>query len=198
MHIARRMPFRNPCTDNDLQFCWRLGTLFAERTERFCVAERPGRRGVGCECDPRCGLRAATVAGPLIPWRRRAETTVHRRFIEVDAEREGDNLMAKAAVKEKSKIKLVPLGDRVVVKREEAEETTTGGIVLPDTAKDKPQRGEVVAVGDGHVKDDGTKVPLTVKEGDKIIFSSYAGDEITIGDEEYLLLRESDILATYE
>ncbi|HID21362.1 MAG TPA: co-chaperone GroES, partial [Planctomycetaceae bacterium] len=105
--------------------------------------------------------------------------------------------MAKAAVKEKSKIKLVPLGDRVVVKREEAEETTTGGIVLPDTAKDKPQRGEVVAVGDGHVKDDGTKVPLTVKEGDKIIFSSYAGDEITIGDEEYLLLRESDILATY-
>ncbi|NOX54397.1 MAG: co-chaperone GroES [Planctomycetes bacterium] len=106
--------------------------------------------------------------------------------------------MAKTAVKEKSKIKLVPLGDRVVVKREEAEETTSGGIVLPDTAKDKPQRGEVIAVGDGHVKDDGTKVPLTVKEGDKIIFSSYAGDEITIGDEEYLLLRESDILATYE
>ena len=106
--------------------------------------------------------------------------------------------MAKTAVKEKSKIKLVPLGDRVVVKREEAEETTSGGIVLPDTAKDKPQRGEVVAVGDGHVKDDGTKVPLTVKEGDKIIFSSYAGDEITIGDEEYLLMRESDILATYE
>ncbi len=106
--------------------------------------------------------------------------------------------MAKSAVKSKSKVKIVPLGDRVVVKREEAEETTAGGIVLPDTAKDKPQRGEVIAVGDGHVKKDGTKVPLTVKVGDKVIFSSYAGDDITIGDEEYLLLRESDILAVYE
>ena len=98
--------------------------------------------------------------------------------------------------KPSAKINIAPLGDRVVLKRAEAEETTAGGIVLPDAAKDKPQRGEVVAVGDGHVKDDGTKVPLTVKEGDHVIFSSYAGDEITIGDEEMLLLRESDILAT--
>ena len=98
--------------------------------------------------------------------------------------------------KPSAKINIAPLGDRVVLKRAEAEETTAGGIVLPDAAKDKPQRGEVVAVGDGHVKDDGTKVPLTVKEGDTVIFSSYAGDEITIGDEELLLLRESDILAT--
>jgi len=96
-----------------------------------------------------------------------------------------------------TKTKIVPLGDRVVVKRAEAESTTAGGIVLPDSAKDKPQRGEVVAIGDGHVKNDGTKVPLTVKEGDSVIFSSYAGDDITIGDEEYLLLRESDILATF-
>ncbi|MEM7810235.1 MAG: co-chaperone GroES [Planctomycetota bacterium] len=95
------------------------------------------------------------------------------------------------------KTKLVPLGDRVVVRREEAEETTAGGIVLPDSAQDKPARGEVVAIGDGHVKDDGAKTPLTVKEGDRVIFSSYAGDEITIGDEDYLLMRESDILATY-
>lgn len=95
------------------------------------------------------------------------------------------------------KTKLVPLGDRVVVRREEAEETTAGGIVLPDAAKDKPARGEVVAIGDGHTKDDGAKTPLTVKEGDRVIFSSYAGDEITIGDEEYLLMRESDILATF-
>lgn len=94
-------------------------------------------------------------------------------------------------------IRIVPLGDKVVLKRQEAEATTAGGIVLPDSAKDKPQKGEVVAVGDGHVKDDGTKVPLTVKEGDRVIFSSYAGDEITVGDEEFLLLRESDILATY-
>jgi chaperonin GroES len=94
-------------------------------------------------------------------------------------------------------VRIVPLGDKVVVKREEAEEKTAGGIVLPDTAKDKPQRGKVVAIGDGHTRDDGKKVPLTVKEGDNVIFSSYAGDEISIGDEEYLLLREGDILATY-
>lgn len=93
-------------------------------------------------------------------------------------------------------IRIVPLGDRVVLKRAEAEETTVGGIVLPDSAKGKPQRGEVVAVGDGHVNDKGEKVPLTVREGDKVIFSSYAGDEIAVGDEDYLLLRESDILAT--
>lgn len=100
--------------------------------------------------------------------------------------------MAKVA----SKSKIVPLGDRVVVKRAEAEERTAGGIVLPDSARDKPQRGKVVAIGDGHVKKDGTKAPLTVKEGDDVIFTSYAGEEITVGDEEFLLLRESDILAT--
>jgi len=94
-------------------------------------------------------------------------------------------------------IKIVPLGDKVVLKRQEAESKTAGGIVLPDSAKDKPQKGEVVAVGDGHVKKDGSRVPLTVKEGDRVIFSSYAGDEIKIGDEELLLLRESDILAVY-
>lgn len=94
-------------------------------------------------------------------------------------------------------VKIVPLGDKVVLKRQEAETTTSGGIVLPDSAQNKPQRGEVIAIGDGHVKSDGTKVPLTVKEGDKVIFSSYAGDEIKVGDEDYLLLRESDILATF-
>ncbi len=93
--------------------------------------------------------------------------------------------------------KIVPLGDKVVIKRQEAEATTAGGIVLPDSAKDKPQKGEVVAVGDGHVKSDGTRLPLTVKDGDRVIFSSYAGDEIKVGDQEYLLLREGDILATY-
>ena len=92
---------------------------------------------------------------------------------------------------------IVPLGDKVVLRRQEAESTTTGGIVLPDAASDKPQRGEVVAVGDGHTRDDGKKVPLTVKEGDRVIFSSYAGDEIRVGDNEYLLLREGDILATF-
>lgn len=102
--------------------------------------------------------------------------------------------MAKASTA--TKVKLVPLGDRVVVKRAEAEEKTAGGIVLPDSAKDKPQRGRVLAVGDGHVKSDGTKLPLFVKEGDSIIFSSYAGEEIELGDDTYLLLREGDILCT--
>ena len=101
------------------------------------------------------------------------------------------------AKKKNGGIRIVPLGDKVVLKRQEAEGKTAGGIVLPDTAKDKPQKGEVVAVGDGHVRDDGSKTPLTVQEGDKVIFSSYAGDEIKVGDNEYLLLREGDILATY-
>ena len=92
--------------------------------------------------------------------------------------------------------RIVPLGDRVVLKRAEAEATTAGGIVLPDSAKGKPQRGEVIAIGDGYVNDKGERVALTVKEGDKVIFSSYAGEEITVGDDDYLLLRESDILAT--
>jgi chaperonin GroES len=104
---------------------------------------------------------------------------------------------AKKAGKEKTSTKIVPLGDRVVVKRADAEARTKGGIVLPDTAKDKPQKGEVVAVGEGYIRDDGTRVPLTVKEGDDVIFSSYGGEEIRVGDEDYLLLRESDILATF-
>ena len=94
-----------------------------------------------------------------------------------------------------NEIKLVPLGDRVVVRRAEAETKTAGGIVLPDSAKDKPQRGDVLSVGEGHVKSNGTKVALTVKSGDQVIFSSYAGDEFKVGDETFLLMRESDILA---
>ncbi len=92
--------------------------------------------------------------------------------------------------------RIVPLGDRVVVKRAEAEAKTAGGIVLPDSAQGKPQRGEIVAVGDGHVNDKGERVPLTVKEGDRVVFTSYAGDEIKFGDQTFLLMRESDILAT--
>lgn len=103
----------------------------------------------------------------------------------------------KKSAKEHTAVKIVPLGDRVVLKRADAEAKTKGGIVLPDTAKDKPQKGEVIAVGEGHIRDDGSRVPLSVKEGDDVIFNSYGGDEIRIGEEEYLLLRESDILATF-
>jgi chaperonin GroES len=104
--------------------------------------------------------------------------------------------MAKKGGKDESS-RIIPLYDRVVLKREEALSKTAGGIVLPDTAKDKPQKGTVISVGDGHVSKDGKRNPLTLKPGDRVIFSSYAGDEISIGEEDYLLLRESDVLAVY-
>ncbi|GIW28713.1 MAG: 10 kDa chaperonin [Meiothermus sp.] len=90
---------------------------------------------------------------------------------------------------------LRPLGDRVVVKRIEEEAKTKGGIVLPDTAKEKPQRGKVIAVGSGRVLDSGTKVPLEVKVGDTVVFAKYGGTEIEIDGEEYIILSERDLLA---
>ncbi len=92
-------------------------------------------------------------------------------------------------------MKLVPLADRVVVKAIEQEEKTKGGIVLPDTAKEKPQEGEVLAVGSGRLLDNGERVPLEVKVGDRVVFSKYGGTEIKLDGEEYIILRESDILA---
>jgi chaperonin GroES len=94
-----------------------------------------------------------------------------------------------------TKTALKPLGDRVVVKRIEEEATTKGGILLPDTAKEKPQRGKVIAVGSGRVLDNGTKVPLEVKEGDTVVFAKYGGTEIEIDGEEYVILSERDLLA---
>ncbi|WP_027881531.1 co-chaperone GroES [Meiothermus rufus] len=90
---------------------------------------------------------------------------------------------------------LRPLGDRVVVKRIEEEPKTKGGIVLPDTAKEKPQKGKVIAVGSGRILDNGTKVPLEVKEGDTVVFAKYGGTEIEIDGEEYIILSERDLLA---
>jgi chaperonin GroES len=96
-------------------------------------------------------------------------------------------------------MKVQPLGDRVVVEREEAKSTTAGGIVLPDTAKDKPQKGKVLAVGDGRVAKDGKKRPLQVKVGDSVLFTSYAGDEFKLdGEKKVLLMREDDILAVID
>jgi len=92
-------------------------------------------------------------------------------------------------------MKLVPLDDRVVVQRLEAEETTQGGIVLPDTAKEKPQKGKVVAVGPGRMLDDGSRAAPEVKEGDTVLFGKYAGTEVTIDGEEYVILKESEVLA---
>lgn len=90
---------------------------------------------------------------------------------------------------------LKPLGDRIVIELVESEEKSAFGIVLPDTAKEKPQEGKVLAVGTGRVLDNGTRVELDVKEGDKIIFSKYSGTEVKYQGNEYLILRESDVLA---
>jgi len=94
--------------------------------------------------------------------------------------------------------KVKPLGDRVLVKRIEAEEKTAGGIVLPDTAKEKPKEGEIVAVGEGKMLESGKRSEMQVKVGNRVLFSSYAGTDVTIDGEEYLILREDDILAIRE
>jgi chaperonin GroES len=95
-----------------------------------------------------------------------------------------------------SAVKIKPLADRVVVKPlDDAEEQTRGGIIVPDTAKEKPQQGEVVAVGPGRVTDDGNRVDVELKSGDRVLYGKYSGTEVTVGGEEYLILRETDVLA---
>ena len=104
------------------------------------------------------------------------------------------------ATKKKSnrRVKLQPLGDRVVVEREASEEVTAGGIVLPDSAPDKPARGTIVSVGDGRLLEDGTRGEIQVAVGDRVIFNSYAGESFQVDDDEFLLMREDDILAVIE
>ena len=91
-----------------------------------------------------------------------------------------------------------PLHDRLIVKRFEEEEKTKGGIIIPDNAKEKPQQGEVIAIGNGKVQDDGKKVPLDVKKGDRVLFGKYSGTEVKIDGTEYLMMREEDILGIVE
>lgn len=91
-------------------------------------------------------------------------------------------------------MKLRPLQDRILVQRVEEETTTKGGIIIPDTAKEKPAEGKVVAVGNGKVGDDGKRIPLEVKKGDRILFGKYSGTEVKIAGEEYLIMREDDVL----
>ncbi len=95
-------------------------------------------------------------------------------------------------------MKVRPLHDRILVERIEEGEQRVGGIIIPDTAKEKPQQGKVVAVGNGKVKDDGKRVPLDVKEGDTILFGKYSGQEIKVDGQEYLIMREDEVLAVLD
>ncbi len=93
-----------------------------------------------------------------------------------------------------TKIKIQPLGDRLIVKAVEPKEVKKGGIIIPETAKEKPQEGDVIAVGKGKIADDGKLVPMEVKAGDRVLYGKYSGTEIKINDEEYLIMREEDVL----
>jgi chaperonin GroES len=95
-------------------------------------------------------------------------------------------------------MKIRPLHDRLLVERLEEKEVKKGGIIIPDTAKEKPQEAKVIAVGNGKVTDEGKKIPLAVKAGDKILFGKYSGSEVKIDDKEYLIMREEDVLAILE
>jgi chaperonin GroES len=95
-------------------------------------------------------------------------------------------------------MKVVPLNDKIVVKRLEAEDKTAGGILLPDTAKEKPRQGKIVSLGDGKLLDNGKRASFQVKEGDRVLFTSYAGNEVTIDGVEYLIMTEDDILAVVD
>ncbi|MGH7323262.1 MAG: co-chaperone GroES [Candidatus Methylomirabilales bacterium] len=95
-------------------------------------------------------------------------------------------------------MKIRPLHDRILVERVEEQEVRKGGIIIPDTAKEKPQEAKVIAVGNGKVTEDGKKIPLDVKAGDRILFGKYSGSEVKIDDKDYLILREEDVLAILE
>lgn len=97
-----------------------------------------------------------------------------------------------------AKLSIKPLGEKVIVKRVEAEERTAGGIVLPDSAKEKPKRGVILAVGTGKILDDGTRSEMQVKKNDEVLFTSYAGTEVKVNGEDYLIMDESDILGVVE
>ena len=106
--------------------------------------------------------------------------------------------MPAVATKKKTKVVLQPLGDKVVVERDTTEDKTAGGIYIPDSAKDKPSRGTIIAVGTGKVLDDGSRGEMQVKKGDRVLFTSYAPETIKLDDDELLLMSETDILAVIE
>jgi chaperonin GroES len=122
-----------------------------------------------------------------VPTLRGAENGSTAAFLDFDSKTRTDN--------GGTRMKLKPLGDRLIVKAIEEEATTASGIVLPDTAKEKPQKGKVVAVGDGAINEDGSRRPLDISEGDEVLYSKYGGTEVTVEGDDLLVLRESDVLA---
>jgi chaperonin GroES len=106
--------------------------------------------------------------------------------------------MVKLLERSETRMKIRPLGDKVIVQRLEAEEVTAGGIVLPESAKEKPQRGKVISVGTGKLLKDGGRGKMQVKKGDQVLFTSYAGTEVKLGAKEYMIMDESDIMAIVE
>ena len=105
---------------------------------------------------------------------------------------------AKAATKKATKAKIRPIGDQILLQRAEAEEVTAGGILLPESAKEKPKEGIIISLGEGKVLDSGERSAFSVKKGDRVLFTSYAGTEVKFGGEEYLIMREDGILAVIE
>jgi chaperonin GroES len=113
----------------------------------------------------------------------------------LDTSRQGGSTVpAKTATKKASKTKLVPLGDRIVIKPVVQEEVLASGIVIPDTAKEKPQQGEVVAAGPGRLDENGKRIPMEVRVGDRVLYAKYTGQEVKIEQEEYIVLSEKDVL----
>jgi len=113
----------------------------------------------------------------------------------VSSQSKNEKREKKMATKAKTATRLQPLDDRIVVKPIKREEVTKGGIILPDTAKEKPQEGEVIAVGPGKLTEDGNKIEMDLKKGDKVMYAKFSGTEIKLDDEELLIMRESDVLA---
>lgn len=95
-------------------------------------------------------------------------------------------------------MKIVPLNEKIVVERLEADDRTAGGIILPDSAKEKPKQGKIISLGDGKLLDDGKRAPFQVKAGDRVLFSSYSGNEVTVDGKEYLIMTEDDVLAVVD
>src|SRR5262245_29290333 len=147
-------------------------------------------------CDKVCARSFSADSETPLPARRNDYTRILRNRIRAPRVRRWERItMATSTQSKGGTMNVQPLADRLLVKRVEEEETKRGGIIIPDTAKEKPQEGEVVAVGPGRLTEDGKRVPIEVKKGDRILMGKYSGTDVRISGEEYVILREDDVLA---